>query len=145
MFPVFSYPSVFILQNAFKKPFLLLHLSYFQILLKFKTVIINVIMNTVEISRSKIKDFLTWRLTHNVLQTEENDLFNVLRYESIGGYEDMPDIETFKNLVEAIPEFNLLEFYKSDEHNILLKVKPNYESTSDEIMVDIHRIIQTKF
>lgn len=102
-------------------------------------------MNTVEISRSKIKDFLTWRLTRNVLQTEENDLFNVLRYESIGGYEEMSDIETVKNLVEAIPEFNLLEFYKSDEQNILLKVKPKYESTSDEIMVDIHRIIQTKF
>ena len=101
-------------------------------------------MSTVEIPKVKIKDFLARRLTRNVLQTEESELFDILRYESIGGFEKMTDREIVKNLIEAIPEFNLLKFLKSDQQNIHLKVKEKYSNTSDDILIDIHRIIQTK-
>jgi hypothetical protein len=101
-------------------------------------------METVEIPRTKIKDFLTSRLVNNVLQSDESTLFDILRYETIGGFEKMTDKELIDNLIKAIPEFNLLEFYQEKEHNIVLSVKEEYKKTSDEILVDIHRIIQTK-
>lgn len=101
-------------------------------------------MKVAKVPRTKIKDFLAHRLTHNVLQTEEPALFEILRYECIGGFENMADQEIVSNLMEAIPEFKLLEFVDGDKQNIHLKVKEEYKDTSEDIMVDIHRIIQTK-
>jgi hypothetical protein len=54
-------------------------------------------MKTHSISISRAKDFLAKRLVRNMLQIEEEELYNLIRYESVGGFEHMKNEEIFRS------------------------------------------------
>ncbi len=101
-------------------------------------------MKEILLSRNKIKNFLSERLTQKVLQTNEESIFSMIRYEGIGGYGKISDTDLFFQLVEAIPEFQLLGLVNSDQNNLIVSVKPEFENTEEDILIDITRIVQMK-
>ena len=102
-------------------------------------------MEKVIIPKDRVKDFLAERLTSNILQADESTLFDILRYEGIGGFEKLNDDELFGNLQDAIPEFNLLHVAGNDKHNLILEVREENSANEKDILIDIRRVIQTKF
>ena len=48
-------------------------------------------MKEILLSRNKIKNFLSERLTQKVLQLNEETIFSMVRYEGIGGYSKISD------------------------------------------------------
>lgn len=101
-------------------------------------------MKDILLSRNKIKNFLSERLTQKVLQTNEESIFSMIRYEGIGGYSKISDNDLFVQLVEALPEFQLLQLINSDQNHIIVSLKPEFENSEDDILIDITRIIQMK-
>ena len=101
-------------------------------------------MKEILLSRNKIKNFLSERLTQKVLQTNEETIFSMIRYEGVGGYSKISDNDLFVQLVEAIPEFQLLKLMNSDQNHIIVSLKPDFENSEDDILIDITRIIQLK-
>ncbi len=101
-------------------------------------------MKEILLSRNKVKNFLSERLTQKVLQTNEETIFSMIRYEGIGGYAKLSDTDLFVQLVEALPEFQLLQLINSDQNHIIVSVKTEFENTEDDILIDITRIIQMK-
>jgi hypothetical protein len=101
-------------------------------------------MKEISLNKSKVRDFLAERLTKQILQLDDHIIHSLIRYEGIGGYEKKSDNELFVQLVEAIPEFQLMKLLKTDHFNLFLTVKEENESHEDEILIDINRAIQTK-
>jgi hypothetical protein len=101
-------------------------------------------MKELLLSRNKIKNFLSERLTYDILQMDEKKLFSLIRYEGIGGLEKISDNDLFVRLVECIPEFKLLQMINVDQNNITISLKKEYEENEDAILIDITRIIQMK-
>lgn len=101
-------------------------------------------MKTIPVSKEKLKNFLAERLTRNVLQADETELYHVIRHEAIGGFNRMDDKQLCGQMFEAIPEFELCEFAGTDEKNIFISLKPQYSDNEENILVDIKRVIQTK-
>lgn len=101
-------------------------------------------MKEISLSKSKVRDFLAERLTKQILQLDDHVILSLIRYEGIGGYEKKSENELFVQLVEAIPEFQLMKLQKTDHFNLFLTVKEENESHEEEILVDINRAIQTK-
>ena len=101
-------------------------------------------MKEVLLSKNKVRNFLAERLTQEVLQLDEHRIYSWIRYEGIGGYKKISDGDLYVQLVEAIPEFQLLKIRSSDKDNLIVMVKEEYNDTEDEILVDIQRIIQMK-
>lgn len=101
-------------------------------------------MKEISLNKSKVRDFLAERLTKQILQLDDHIIHSLIRYEGIGGYEKKSDTELFVQLVEAIPEFQLMKLQKTDHFNLSLVVKDEYEAQAEEILVDINRAIQTK-
>src|SRR5271157_2561391 len=102
-------------------------------------------MNTHNISISRAKDFLAKRLVRNMLQIEEEELYNLIRYESVGGFERMTNEEVFSHLVEIFPEFKFIKYKGATKNLIEVGVKEEYLQSESGIMTDIARIIQMKF
>ncbi len=101
-------------------------------------------MKEISLSKSKVRDFLAERLTKQILQLDDHIILSLIRYEGIGGYEKKSDTEVFVQLVEAIPEFQLMKLQKADHFNLIITVKEENEPHEDEILIDINRAIQTK-
>ncbi len=101
-------------------------------------------MKEILLSRNKIKNFLSERLTAEVIQLDEEKIFSMIRYEGIGGFGKMSDNDLFVRLLEAIPEFKLIKLVSTDQNNILVSIKEEYAKNEDDILVDITRIIQMK-
>ena len=101
-------------------------------------------MKEIKLSKVKVRNFLAERLTQQVLQLSEDQLFSLIRYEGIGGYEKMSEGVMFVQLVEALPEFKLLKLVDATETSIIVMLKEEYSKTEEEILVDIYRIIQMK-
>jgi hypothetical protein len=101
-------------------------------------------MKAVLFSKNKVKNFLAERLTQQVLQLDEHRIYSRIRYEGIGGYNKISDGDLFVQLVEAIPEFQLLMILGSDDENLKTSLKEEYAAKEDEILIDIQRIIQMK-
>jgi hypothetical protein len=102
-------------------------------------------MKTHSISISRAKDFLAKRLVRNMLQIEEEELYNLIRYESVGGFEHMSNEEVFSHLVEIFPEFKFIKYVGATKNLIEVGVKEEYIQSESGIMTDIARIIQMKF
>ena len=102
-------------------------------------------MKTHSISISRAKDFLAKRLVRNMLQVEEEELYNLIRYESVGGFERMTNEEIFTHLVEIFPEFKFIQYVSASKNLIEVSVKEEYAPSENGIMTDIARIIQMKF
>ncbi|HEY4788213.1 MAG TPA: hypothetical protein VIH57_19300 [Bacteroidales bacterium] len=101
-------------------------------------------MKEILLSRNKLKNFLSERLTKEVIQMNEERIFSLIRYEGIGGFGKISDNDLFVRLVEAIPEFQLIKLVKTDQNNLIITVKDEYSETEEDILVDITRIIQMK-
>jgi|ERR1035437_3982571 hypothetical protein len=101
-------------------------------------------MKEINLSRNKVKNFLSEHVTQQILQMNEERIFSLIRYEGIGGFGKISDNDLFVLLIETIPEFQLLQPISADENHIILSIKPEYASTEEEILVDITRIIQLK-
>ena len=71
-------------------------------------------MKEVLLSKNKIRNFLAERLTQQVLQLDEHRIYSWIRYEGIGGYKKISDGDLYVQLVEAIPEFQLLQIKSAD-------------------------------
>ncbi len=102
-------------------------------------------MDTILLPKRKVKDFLANQLMNYILQINESTLYEILRYDGIGGYENLTDKQIFVELIDAIPEFKLLKLVDSNEKEMKLEVIKEYDSNKEAILVDIKRIIQTKF
>jgi hypothetical protein len=101
-------------------------------------------MKDILLSKNKVRNFLAERLTQEVLQLDEHRIYSWIRYEGIGGYKKISDGDLYVQLVEAIPEFQLLKIKSADKDNLIVMVKEEYSDTEEEILVDIQRIIQMK-
>ena len=97
-----------------------------------------------EISKYKLKNYLAEKVANNLLQKEEEDLYQFIRYDGVKGFEQYTDDELFKMLQETIPEFNLVECTKTDNNNFYLKVRSDHDMSNNDIVIDITRIIQMK-
>ena len=102
-------------------------------------------MATLSISISRAKDFLAKRLVRNMLQVEEDELYNLIRYESVCGFEHMTNEQIFSHLVDIFPEFKFLKYVGETKNLIEVGVKEEYAQSESGIMTDIARIIQMKF
>ncbi len=96
------------------------------------------------ISKHKLKNFLAERVTNNLVQTSDEELYNYVRYDGIKGFEQYNDRELFSLLQETIPEFELVKIDKTDNNHYYLVVKSKHKSNADDIMIDIKRLIQMK-
>lgn len=101
-------------------------------------------MKEIVISRNMVKNFLAEGLTAKVLQMNEETIFSLIRYEGIGGYSKISDTDLYVQLVEALPEFQLMQLTNSDKNHLIFSVKKEFEQNEEDIIVDITRIIQTK-
>ncbi|MDX9770527.1 MAG: hypothetical protein RBT19_09190 [Tenuifilaceae bacterium] len=99
-------------------------------------------MNTLKISKNRVRDFLAEKLAKSIIQSELDDLVSVLRYNALGGYERLDDFDLFENLVAALPELELVFLAETDEHYLHIAVKPDYKNEEDAILVDIRKVIQ---
>lgn len=102
-------------------------------------------MKTHSISISRAKDFLARRLVHNILQIEEDELYMLIRYESVGGFEKMTNEEVFMHLEKIFPEFRFIHLMGATKNLLEVAVKEEFLQSENEIMIDIGRIIQLKF
>ena len=102
-------------------------------------------MKTYSISISRAKDFLAKRLVRNMLQVEEEELYNLIRYESVGGFEQMTNQQIFSHLVDIFPEFKFIQCVSETKNLIEVGVKEEFAQSENGIMTDIARIIQMKF
>jgi len=96
------------------------------------------------ISKYKLKNFLAETVAANLLQTSEDKLFHLIRYDGIKGFEKYSDGELFVFLTETIPEFEFAECEKIDNNNFYLAVKKEHNNNAEDLKVDITRIIQMK-
>ena len=102
-------------------------------------------MKTCNISISRAKDFLAKRLVHNMMQIDEDELYQLVRYESVGGFEKMSNEEIFIHLEKIFPEFKLIHLVGATKNLLEVGVKEENSQSENDIMVDIARIIQLKF
>jgi hypothetical protein len=102
-------------------------------------------MKTIDIPVSRAKDFLADRMVHNLLQTDEMELIRLVRYDGIGGFEKMSNEEIFAHLANIFSEFKLIQLVSSTKNLLVVGVKDEYAANEKEILVDIARMIQTKF
>jgi len=96
------------------------------------------------ISKHKLKNFLAEKITYNLLQASEKDVYSIIRYDGIKGFEQYNDEELYNLLKEIIPEFDLTECNKVDNNNFYLEIKNDHKNNINDIEVDIKRIIQMK-
>jgi hypothetical protein len=101
-------------------------------------------MKEILLSRNKIKNYLSENLTNQVLQMDEEQIFSLIRYEGIGGFNKISDNDLFVRLVENIPEFQLVRLISADQNHIIVSVKDEFANSEEDILIDITRIIQMK-
>jgi len=99
-------------------------------------------MKSVQLSKNRVREYLTEKLAKNVLQSEVSDLVLVLRYNALGGFEFLSDEDLFENLLAALPELELIRLVKSDDNYLYLGVKPQNKDEEEDILVDIKKILQ---
>jgi len=99
-------------------------------------------MNTIKISKNRARDYLAEKLARSVTNSELEDLISVLRYHSLGGFEQLDDFDLFENLVAALPELELVFLAESDNQYLHVSVKPRYINEEEAILVDIRKVIQ---
>lgn len=99
-------------------------------------------MKKVQVSKNRVKNYLSERLARSLVNADENSLITVLRYNAIGGFEYLSDEDLFEFLSTAIPELEFVQFTGADEDNIHLEVKREYKDEEDAIVIDIQRAMQ---
>jgi len=99
-------------------------------------------MESVQISKSRVKEYLAEKLAKNVLQSEVSDLVLVLRYNALGGFEILSDEDLYENLLASFPELDLVQLVKSDENYLYIGVKSQNKEDEEDILTDIKKILQ---
>jgi hypothetical protein len=100
-------------------------------------------MKSVQISKSRLKEYLAERLAKNVLKSEISDLVLVLRYNALGGFEFLSDEDLFENLVAAHSELDLLILAKSDENYLYLGLKTQGLEDEDKLIDEFTNLVNT--
>lgn len=99
-------------------------------------------MNTLRISKNRARNYLAERMARNVIDTDIEDLITVIRYNSIGGFEQLDDFDLFENLVAALPELELVFLSEADDNYLYVAVKPEHKNDEDAVLVDLRKVIQ---
>lgn len=99
-------------------------------------------MKKVQVSKNKVKNYLSERLAKSIVNADENALVTVLRYNAIGGFEYLSDDDLFEFLSTSIPELDFVQLAGSDEEYLHLEVKKEHKDEEDAIVFDIQRAIQ---
>jgi hypothetical protein len=99
-------------------------------------------MNSIQLSKNRVRDFLSEKLAKNILQSELNDLVLVLRFNALGGFEFLSDEDLFENLLAVVPELDLVRLVNSDDYFLYLGVKMQNIDEEEEILVDVRKIVQ---
>lgn len=99
-------------------------------------------MNSIAISKSRVRDYLAQKLANNIINAEIDDLLIVLRYNALGGFEFLTDEDLFENFAAALPELYFVELFDSDDEMLYLSVKPEHADEAKDIMVDVRRALQ---
>lgn len=102
-------------------------------------------MKNIQLSKNRVRDYLSERLAKNVIQSDIEDLRLVIRYNALGGYEFLSDTDLFENLLAALPELELIRLINADDNNLYLGVKPENVDEEDEILDDVQKTIQLIF
>lgn len=82
------------------------------------------------------------KLASSIIKSNIEDLTVVLRFNSLGGYEQLDDFDLFENLVAAIPELELTFLAENDNENLHIAIKPDYAEEEESILVDVRKVIQ---
>jgi len=99
-------------------------------------------MESVQLSKNRVRDFLSERLANNILQSDLSDLVLVLRYNALGGFEFLSDEDLFENLLAIMPELELVRLINADENYLYLGVKKQNIDEEKEILIDVRKIVQ---
>lgn len=99
-------------------------------------------MKSIQLSKNRVKDFLSEKLAKNILQSELSDLVLVLRFNALGGFEFLGDEDLYENLLAVLPELELVRLVNADENYLYLGVKKHNIDDEDEILKDVRKIIQ---
>lgn len=98
-------------------------------------------MKTLQISKNRARNYLSERMARNIIDTDIEDLITVIRYNSIGGFEQFDDFDLFENLVAALPELELVFLFEADENYLYVAVKPKNQNEEDAILIDLRKIV----
>ncbi|MHC1705214.1 MAG: hypothetical protein AB9846_15005 [Tenuifilaceae bacterium] len=99
-------------------------------------------MKSIQLSKNRVKDYLSEKLAKNILQSDLSDLVLVLRFNALGGFEFLSDEDLYENLMAILPELELVRLVNSDENYLYLGVKKQNIDDEDEILKDVRKIIQ---
>ena len=99
-------------------------------------------MDSISISKSRVRDYLAQKLANNIINAEIEDLLIVLRYNALGGFEFLSDEDLFENFAAAIPELHFVEMIDTDDEMLYLAVKAEHAADAQEILVDVRRALQ---
>lgn len=99
-------------------------------------------MDSISISKSRVRDYLAQKLANNIINAEIEDLLIVLRYNALGGFEFLSDEDLFENFAAVIPELHFVEMIDTDDEMLYLAVKAEHAADAQEILVDVRRALQ---
>ncbi len=102
-------------------------------------------MKNIQLSKNRVRDFLSEKLARNIIESDIEDLVLVLRYNALGGYEFLGDSDLFEYLLATMPELELLRLVNADENYLYLGVKPENIDDEEDIITDINKVIQLIF
>ncbi len=111
-------------------------------LIKFKFALKQSTMKSLTVSKSRIKFYLAERLAKNIINTDEQVLAEVLRYNPIGGFEFLTDEDLFEYLNASIPELDFVELTGADDENFHLSVLKDHKDEEEAILIDVQRALQ---
>jgi hypothetical protein len=81
-------------------------------------------------------------MARNIIDTDIEDLITVIRYNSIGGFEQFDDFDLFENLVAALPELELVFLVEADDKYLHVAVKPDNQHEEESILIDLRKVVQ---
>ena len=99
-------------------------------------------MKSIQLSKNRVKDFLSEKLAKNILQSELSDLVLVIRFNALGGFEFLSDEDLFENLLAIVPELELVRLVNADDNFLYLGVKKQNLDDEEDILKDVRKIIQ---
>ena len=102
-------------------------------------------MKNIQLSKNRVRDYLSEKLAKNLIHSDLEDLVLVLRYNALGGYEFLSDSDLFEYLLASLPELELVRLVNADEDYLYLGVKPENIDDEDAIIKDVNKTIQLIF
>jgi hypothetical protein len=99
-------------------------------------------MKNIQLSKNRVRDYLSEKLANNILKSDLEDLVLVIRYNALGGFEFLSDTDLFEYLLASLPELELVRLVNADENFLYLGVKPENIDEEEEILIDVNKTLQ---